>query len=135
MKRLTIIIFIVLGFCATNVWAEPALVDIDIKPDTLNLQSKGKWITCYIWLPEEYDVADIDLDSIFLNEEIGADWSWIDEEEQMLMVKFSRLDVKEMLVELGLLGDVELTVSGELTDGTKFEDSDTIRVIDKGGKK
>lgn len=135
MKRLTIIIFIVLGFCATNVWAELALVDIDIKPDTLNLQSKGKWITCYIWLPEEYDVADVDPDSIFLNEEIGADWSWIDEAEQMLMVKFSRLDVKEMLVELGLLGDVKLTVSSELTDGTKFEGSDTIRVIDKGVKK
>ena len=29
---------------------------------------------------------------------------------------------------------VEITVSGRLTDGTPFEGSDTIRVIDKGKK-
>ena len=29
----------------------------------------------------------------------------------------------------------ELTVSGELTDGTVFEGTDVIRVIDKGGRK
>lgn len=27
-------------------------------PDTLNLESKGKWITCYIELPEGYDTGD-----------------------------------------------------------------------------
>jgi len=31
-------------------------------------------------------------------------------------------------------GPLELTVSGELTDGTTFEDSDTVEVIEKGGK-
>ena len=32
---------------------------IDIDPDTLKLDSTGKWITCYIELPDEYDVEDI----------------------------------------------------------------------------
>ena len=49
-----------------------------------------------------------------------------------LMVKFDRSDVCEILDP----GDeVEITVTGELTDETPFQGSDTIRVIDKGGKK
>jgi hypothetical protein len=44
--------------------AIPATVDID--PDTLNLKSKGKWITCYIELPDGYSVEDIDIDSVTL---------------------------------------------------------------------
>jgi hypothetical protein len=30
---------------------------------------------------------------------------------------------------------VELTITGQLTDGTVFEGTDTINVIDKAGKK
>ena len=52
---------------------EPIEAAVDIHPNTLNLQSKGKWITCYIWLPEEYDVADIDSTSIVLEDEIEAE--------------------------------------------------------------
>jgi len=104
---------------------------IDIDPNTLNLQSKGKWITCYIWLPKDYDVADVDPDTILLNGQVGPDWSWIDEDEQMLMAKLPRSQVQEILEP----GEVELTVTGELVDRTKFEGSDTIRVIDKGAAK
>ena len=99
--------------------------------DTLNVQIEGKWITWYIWLPEEYDVADIKPDSILLNGVIEAAWRWIDEEEQVLMAKFSRSEVQDIVEP----GEVELTVTGKLTDGTEFESSDTIIVIDKGGKK
>lgn len=99
--------------------------------DMLNVQSEGKWITWYIWLPEEYDVADIKPDSILLNGVIKAAWRWIDEEEQVLMAKFSRSEVQDIVEP----GEVELTVTGKLTDGTKFEGSDTIIVIDKSGKK
>jgi len=114
-----------------NVEEPPIETAIDIDPDVLNLKSRGRWITCYVWLPEDYDVADVDADTILLNGEIGPAWSWIDEAEQMLMAKFPRSQAQEMLEP----GEVELTVTGELLDGTKFEGSDTIRVIDKGGKK
>lgn len=109
---------------------EPATIEaaIDIDPDTLNLKSKGRWITCYILLPEQYDVADIDSDSLLLNGKVSPAWSWIDEAEQILMAKFSRSEVQQILDP----GQAELTVTGELTDGSKFEGTDTIKVIDKG---
>jgi len=107
----------------------PAEVDID--PDTLNLTSKGNWITSLIWLPEDYSVADIDPNSVFLEDEVRADLFRVDEEEQVAIAKFSRSEVQGILN----LGWVELTVSGELTDGTVFEGTDVIRVIDKGGRK
>ena len=100
--------------------------DIDIDPNMLNVQSEGKWITWHIWLPEEYDVADIEPDSILLNGVIEAAWRWIDEEEQVLMAKFSRSDVQAIVEP----GEVELTVRGELTDGTTFEGAVMITVID-----
>lgn len=116
-------------FTTISVPAIEAAIDID--PDTLNLQSKGEWITCYIWLPEGYDVADIDPESILLNGQVVPDWGRVDETGQMLIVKFNSSEVQDILE----VGEVELTISGELTDGTKFEGTDTITVIDKGGKK
>jgi hypothetical protein len=43
---------------------------LDIRPDTLNLVSKGRWITAYIELPDGYDVGDIDCTSIRLGKEV-----------------------------------------------------------------
>ncbi len=111
---------------------------VDIDPDTLNLNSKGKWITCYIELPEDYDVEDIDISTIKLNEQVPAESRPMgigdcdDDGIAELMVKFDRSAVQGIL-EAG--NEVEITVSGELEDDMKFEGSDTIRVIDKGGKK
>lgn len=109
----------------------------DIDPDTLNLKSKGKWITCYIELPEGYDVADIDVSTIKLNDTVPAEakptaiGDYDGDGIADLMVKFDRSAVQALLQE----GEVELTVTGELTDETPFEGSDTIRVINPGGKK
>ena len=111
---------------------------IDIDPDTLNLNSKGKWITCYIELPEDYDVDDIDVSTVKLNGQVPAEshptgtGDYDNDGIPDLMVKFDRSAVQEILQ----AGDeVEITVTGELNYETPFEGSDTIRVIDKGGKK
>jgi hypothetical protein len=106
-----------------------ALVDID--PDTLNLNSKGKWITAFIWLPDEYDVTDIEPNSVLLQGQINPHRFWLTEDRQIAIAKFNREEVQNILS----IGDVELTISGQLTDGTAFEATDTINVIDKEGKR
>lgn len=107
--------------------SEPATIEIN--PATLNLKSKGKWLTCYIELSDDYDVADIDFDSIELwynGESILAEWG--DIQDDVLMVKFDRSSMKDLLE---TADEAELVVTGEV-DGIAFEGSDTIRVISKG---
>jgi len=115
---------------------------IDIDPNTLNLKSKGKWITCYIELPEGYAVEKIGVSTVRL----GAEENEIPAEEKPteiddydedgipdLMVKFDRKDLIEFLKKTGhTSGDVTLTINGQVGD-TVFQGTDTIRVI--GGKK
>ena len=107
-------------------------VTVDVEPDTLNLKSKGKWITCYIELPEGYDVADIDVSTVMLNDLVPAEsrpTGILDHDGDGvldLMVKFSRSGVQGIL---GTADQAELTVTGELADGTPFEGTDTIRVV------
>ena len=104
----------------------PIPAGLDIDPDTLNLKSKGKWITAYLSPPEGFDVADIDAESIRLNGQIPAAWSLMDEEAQVLIVKFARAAVAE-IVETG--DEVQMTVAGIVGGDTKFEGTDVVRVI------
>ncbi|MHC4316018.1 MAG: choice-of-anchor Q domain-containing protein, partial [Planctomycetota bacterium] len=106
------------------------LAQVRIVPKTINLASKGKSITCYIWLPDEYDVADIEPNSVFFEDEIQPEQFSADQQKQVAMLRFSREDVQPILE----VGDVELTITCQLTDGTSFEATDTIKVTDKAGK-
>ncbi|MHC4085538.1 MAG: hypothetical protein ACYSWZ_01815 [Planctomycetota bacterium] len=99
---------------------------VDFDPDILNLSSQGNLITAYIGLPEEYNVADIDPGSILLEGEIEPQQFWLTGDQQIAIVRFARSDVQAILE----VGDVELTITGQLTDGTLFEAKDTIEVVD-----
>jgi hypothetical protein len=114
--------------------------NINIDPDTLNLRSRGKWITAYIELPEGYDVADIDVSSIFLNETIPADPSapiTVGDHDHDgipdLMVKFSRAEVISLILANvnieGRFTPITLTMTGNLYDGMQFQGSDIIKTI------
>jgi len=104
--------------------------EVKIVPRTINLQSKGKWITCYIWPPEEYDVVEIDSNSILLKCKIEPEFLHVDEQEQVAIARFDREEVQAILY----VGQIELIITGKLTDGTTFEATDIIKVTDKAGK-
>jgi hypothetical protein len=118
------------GFIYT-IPAPPIEAEVDVDPDTLNLNSKGNWIMCYIWLPEEYNVTDVDPNSIILENDIKAESFLANNTEQFVTAIFSREKVQSILD----VGEVELRITGRLKDGTLFEGTDVIRVIDKGDGK
>ena len=105
--------------------------EVRIVPRTINLASKGKWLSCSISLPEDYNVADIDSDSILLECEIEPESLHVDELAQLATARFTRQDVQPILE----VGYINLKITGQLTDGTVFEATDEIRIMDKGSKK
>jgi len=120
---------------------------IDFDPDKLNLKGKGKWVTCYIELPSDHSVEDINTSTVAITRingegldprlyregptEIG---DYDDDGGADLMVKFDREKLIDILKSMGY-GDgdvVELTVGGKLLNGKLFAGSDTVEIIDKG---
>ena len=125
-----------------NPWTPPPPVltaTVDIRPQALNLRSKGEWITAYIELPEGYDVNDINASSIMLNDTVPAELRPVavgDYDEDGvpdLMVKFDRHEVIDLILRnyqfTNRFGTVTLTVTGCLNDGTPFQGEDTITII------
>ena len=112
-------------------YESPIFAEARILPRTINLASKGKWITCYIWLPEGYNVADIEPNSVLLERQIKAEQLVVNEQEQVAIARFDREGVQPILE----VGDINLKITGRLTDGTVFEGTDTIKVLNKAGSK
>jgi ELWxxDGT repeat protein len=105
--------------------------EVDFVPNTLILRSKAKYYTCFIELSHPFNIADIVVSSIRLNDIIPAELSptaITDHDSDgifELMVKFKGTYVRNILSP-GF--NVEIKITGELIDGTIFEDSDYIRV-------
>jgi len=103
---------------------------IDFDPDTLNLKSKGRWVTVYIELPEGFDVSQIDVSSIMLNGTVPAltkpteVGDHDDDGVPDLMVKFDRATVQAIL---STGEQVPVTVSGKI-EGIRFKGIDSVRV-------
>ncbi|MCK4443789.1 MAG: hypothetical protein KAW09_04550, partial [Thermoplasmata archaeon] len=116
-------------------------VEIDFDPDTLNKDSKGKWVTVYIETPLGCDPRDIDPSTILLNgvltPVLDPHYGWVRSEDSYIvnhdgdalwerMVKFVREDVAAILP----LGDmVWVNITGSTHTGIDFSGSDVIRVM------
>ena len=117
---------------------EPAIpAIIDVHPSALNLRSKGQWITAYIELPEGYDVNDIDVETILLNDTFSVDFTaptQIGDHDMDgisdMMVKFNRTQLDAFIYHVfGIrYGQVTLKITGQLFERAPFEGSDTISV-------
>jgi len=122
---------------------------IDCDPDTLNLKSKGKWITCYIELPEGYDVKQIDGLTVFLNEipvyfgkqgwaKVGGnEYNIFDYDGDGILERMVKFDSQAVQENLEIGENIEMVVTGEVSHNqglVDFKGSDIIRVINKDGK-
>lgn len=100
---------------------------VRIEPETLNLNASGDF-TAFITLPKGYDVADIVVNTVECEGAAALSGTIAAHDNGTLVVKFDREDLREDLP----AGEVEMTVKGEMTDGRRFEGSDTVGVIAKG---
>ena len=64
---------------------------------SINLKEKYEWLSCYLWMPDECNVSDIDPNTILLNSRISAARLEVKDDLQLLIVKFYWLQVKEIL--------------------------------------
>ncbi|ADC64806.1 hypothetical protein Ferp_0635 [Ferroglobus placidus DSM 10642] len=109
---------------------------VDVDPDTINLKSKGKWITAYIEIPG-YDVSKINISTVYLNGIIPAindpKYGFVRNPEikdrdgngyPEMTVKFDKSKLKKILRH----GNVTLFVIGEV-DGIYFIGDDVVRVL------
>jgi predicted secreted protein len=118
---------------------EEVTATVDIDPNTLNLKSKGQWITCYIELPKGYDVHDINITSIKLNDTISVvskptnigDYNHNGVPD--LMVKFDREAASNLILANWKPNSrsetITLTLTGMLNDGIPFRGSNTITAM------
>lgn len=100
-------------------------ITLDIDPDTLNLKSRGRWITAYL-RTDSAKAEDINASSLVLNDIVSPAW-WDIQDENVLMVKFDRAAVQAILP---VSDSVNIEITGQWMDGEGFEAHDTIRVID-----
>lgn len=120
--------------------------DIVLNPNTLNLDSNGQWITCYIELETGFAPDGIDGASVTLGDSVPAwmgDQGWATPEANYAnlsdfdddgvnerMVKFDRSAVQALVQP----PEATVTVKGKMFGGRPFEGAGTIRVIGKGPK-
>ncbi len=123
------------SLAAVVVIEEPEVV-VDVKPDTLNVMSKGRYVMCYITPSEGYDARDIDVSSVSL-EGVSAlpyKYGYVDINDDgicELMVKFDRTAI---IAELPFEScpDYLVHIGGSYSDGVSFRGTDLINIVYSG---
>ena len=122
-------ISLVFAFTAFNANASdepPIVIDIDVAPNVLNIQSNSTVVTVHTNIP----YSAVDSSSVLLNG-VLIDW-WKSDNQGNFVAKFVSDEVKE-LVDDGMLetGEIFLTLTliGNTTAGDQFNGTQTIWVI------
>lgn len=145
LRRYVALMLLVVGFClmistsfqAFSTGEEKISATVAFKPETLNLKERGRWVTAFIELASPYDVNNINVSTVSIEEVVPVSWGKV--EKYKLMVKFDTSVVIDFIWTSKLLHMrivppqenkyIELTVTGRLADGTWFEGKDRIKVI------
>jgi hypothetical protein len=115
----------------------PLEVGMKFTPQTLNCKSNGKWVKAHMFLPEGFDVNDVNTQDVATIEPFGVPSSSFqvsaDEENGNFGISFSRAALCLALGDV-TTETVEVTVTGFLKSGQVFFGTDTIRLLDKAPK-
>lgn len=104
---------------------EPVVeVQIKVTPRTLNLDSRGRWVICRVLSDQTYDTANIDLESLKLNDSVSAGRSYVNRNGD-LTATFERNQLQSLLEK----GTADIILTGQFNDGTKLEGYDTIKTV------
>lgn len=116
------------------------IADLKIEPESINIKSKGNWVTCYIKLPMGFKVTDIDKKTISITRingnilefpifPIERPWETQDSDNDgipdRLMVKFSRSSIASVISGTS----ATLIIEFELINGIKFWGHSTVKII------
>jgi hypothetical protein len=109
---------------------------IEIHPHKINCKSNGKWITVYIGLSSSYDVQEIAIDTILLDNSLVPqlqpfDYVDINGDSNLgLMVKFDRAAfIEHLTVDNAPQQFNTITITGKLGDCTSFQGSCLIELL------
>ena len=112
-------------------------VDVDIKPETINLRSKGKF-KAVIKLPEPYSADEVVFETVVCGGAHAIKGRFDDDDDKRHHDNryIAGFNVQDLSITTNFKKEeVTLTVSGELADGAKFTGSDTVRVKNKENEK
>lgn len=125
--------FTLIGGVSLGYFGPPIEAGMKFTPQTLNRDSKGKWVKAHFVLPEEFSPEDVDVNESALARPMGIESHHInvfvnDEGAVEVEVAFDREAFCDTVADDGI---VEVTVIGSFTTGQYFYGSDTIRIIDR----
>jgi predicted outer membrane repeat protein len=110
-------------------------VELKLTPQMLSCDSEGRWVKAHVIMPEEIYPEEIDVNTPAVADPPGTESEFIEVNEYSdgyfdVQIYFDRESFCEALSESedGLL---EVTITGSLTDGRKFQGSDTIKLKSK----
>jgi hypothetical protein len=120
-------------------YVPPIEAAMQLTPQTINCNSKGKLVKAHITLPQGFLPDDVNVNTPAVAEPMHIESQYIRvfaSGKGLISVEiaFDRPTFCEALSDMDT-GSLKVTVTGELLDGTPFEGRDTIRVIDKGKTK